>query len=261
VSSSARPARLEALVAPLFVGSGIDGPARAAQLAGRLDRRAFLRNGGAALLGAAVLGACSKAHGHAPSSPGGPTPSTTTTSSVAARFNESDIKILRTLSSLEHYAVGLYVTASGSGLVKAPAVGDVVKFFADEHSAHGGALEGATRAAGGEPFTQANPVVTAKLAPRVTAWRSQQDVARLLYDLEEMLTATYVAIGGAFVDNSLNAAATAVSGAEASHAAVWGTWFSGAVADAPVGVDATALAVPVDGFAPTAGAVVAGSGV
>lgn len=182
-----------------------------------LDRRRFLSVGGMAVLGAAVLGACSDSHRPEP----GPAP--TTTSSTALPDNSGDVRILRTASSLEHYMVGIYLEAAGGGLLKSAMAIDVVKAFADHHSQHAGAFEAATARIGGQPFTQANPVLSRLAAPRIAALRTETDVLRLAYELETTATATYYAATGTLAIRPVDATMTGVGAVEARHAAVLAT--------------------------------------
>lgn len=182
-----------------------------------LDRRRLLGVGGMAVLSAAVLGACSGGHRPRP----GPAP--TTTSSTAVPDNSGDIRILRTASSLEHYMVGVYLEAAGRGLLKSAMAIDVVKAFADHHSQHAGAFEGATARIGGQPFTQANPVLSRMAAPRIAALRTETDVLRLAYELETTAAATYYAATGTLAIRPVDATMTSVEAVEARHAAVLAT--------------------------------------
>lgn len=217
-----------------MTGAGFDGA---------LDRRHFLGVGGMVVLGGAVLGACSGGRRPRP----GPAPTTTST---AVPDNSGDIRILRTASSLEHYMVGVYLEAAGRGLLKSAMAIDVVKAFADHHSEHAGAFEGATARIGGQPFTQANPVLSRTAASRISALRTETDVLRFAYELETTAAATYYAATGTLAIRPVDATMTSVEAVEARHAAVLATM---------LGPD-TAPYRP-DGFIVADGAVTPGVGV
>jgi len=246
-------ARLLDQGSPVAEGGGVD------RLTGDLSRRRFLRVGGLSVLAASVVAACSTSANGAGHGSGRPEGGTTTTDLAGVA---SDIAVLRTASSLEHYVVGVYLTAAGAGLLKTPAVADTAKFFADQHSQHAGVLEEATRKAGGTPFTQANPVLTSMLAPRIRALKTEQDVVRLAYEVETMATATYEASAGTFADPTLNAVTLSVGGVEARHVAVLGMILSGLVpTGASITVESDAPPYPASGFQASEGAIPPGTGV
>ena len=197
-----------------------------------MDRRNFLRLGGGSALGAAALVACS-GHGTSPAP-------TTTTSSTALPDTSEDVRILRTASSLEHYLVGIYMEVAGLNLIKTAAALDMVKFFADHHSQHAGAIEGATARLGGQPFTQANPVLSRGAAARIAALHSEADGLRFVHELETMALATYVAATGSLVERSMDATVMGVASTEARHITLLGVMVDGSApytASAVVGPD------------------------
>ncbi|MFI5041775.1 MAG: ferritin-like domain-containing protein, partial [Acidimicrobiales bacterium] len=236
---------------------GLPAETRADILLGGLHRRRFLQIAGVSVLVAAVLGACSKS----PRNSGGGVPSGRTTTTDAAG-HASDVRILRTASSLEHFLVGVYVAASGSGLIKAPPLADAAKYFTDQHSQHASAFEGATVKGGGQPFTQANPVLASQLAPRVQALGTEQDIVQLVYEVETALAATYTSTAGTFTDATLNATMVSVAAVEARHVAVLGMILSGMAPRIVSFPSATTAApFPAAGFQGGSGAIAAGTGV
>jgi hypothetical protein len=176
-----------------------------------LNRRRFLQIGGVGVLSAAVLAACGKDDKKG---------ATSTTS--AGKGSSTDIAILRTASSLEHVAIDVYQKAidNAGALGISAGVADVAKLFQAQHRDHAGLFEGATKEAGGMPFTTANPAVMQSLATRITALKSESDVLMLARDLENVAAATYQSTVGAFDNLAYNAAAMSVGGVEARHAAV-----------------------------------------
>lgn len=203
-----------------------------------LNRRRFLQIGGVGVLSAAVLAACGS-----DDNGGG-------AGAASGDATDSDITILRTASSLEHVAIDVYQKAidNASALGITAGVADVAKLFQQQHREHAGLFEGATRDAGGTPFTTANPAVMEQLAERINGLASEADVLVLARDLEDVAAATYQSTVGAFDNLTYNAAAMSVGGVEARHAAV----LNGVLSD---------NAFKSNAFHVTTGAVAAGTGV
>ena len=131
-----------------------------------------------------------------------------------------DVTILRTASSIEELAVAAYQTAIDSGLVKTPAVGDAAKLFQAQHKEHSALFQAATKQAGGEPFTMANPAILAAIKPTIDGLKDEAGVLALALQLEMVAAETYQADVGTFKDPNLNAAIMTVGGVEARHAAL-----------------------------------------
>jgi len=182
-------------------------------LSSNLNRRAFLQIGGVSVLSAAVLAAC-----------GSDDKDDTATGATGGdkKGTAMDLTILRTASSLEHVAIDVYQKAidNASALGITAAVADVAKLFQAQHRDHAGLFEGATKDAGGEAFTTANPAVMDSLMPRITALKTEMDVLVLARDLENVAAATYQSTVGVFDNLAYNAAAMSVGGVEVRHAAV-----------------------------------------
>ncbi|HVT78501.1 MAG TPA: ferritin-like domain-containing protein [Acidimicrobiales bacterium] len=178
-----------------------------------LNRRRFLQIGGVGVLSAAVLAACGKNDSKSAAS---------ATTAAKGKGTMSDITILRTASSLEHVAIDVYQKAidNAGALGISATVADVAKLFQAQHKDHAGLFEGATKEAGGTPFTTANPAVMQSLAARIAALKTEGDVVMLARDLENVAAATYQSTVGAFDNLAYNAAAMSVGGVEARHAAV-----------------------------------------
>lgn len=206
-----------------------------------LGRRRFLSLGGMTVLSAAVAG-CSGGHRGG----GGPA---STTSTTGVPDPSADVRILRTASSLEHYMVGVYMEAAGLNLLQSTMALDLLKLFADHHSQHAAAFEGATARIGGQPFTQANPVLSRMAATRISALRTENDVLRLALEMENIAAATYFSATGGLAIRPVNATMTGVGAVEARHAAV----LASILGDAPP--------YHADGFAGTDGALSPGVGV
>ncbi|HEY2427874.1 MAG TPA: ferritin-like domain-containing protein [Acidimicrobiales bacterium] len=248
---SAALTRLEAVIARVA-----DGQAGAVAL----PRRRFLAAGSALLLSGAVLGACGK-HGRGTATTTTTSPSTTTSTSTTFPTlrdpgHAVDVLMLRTASSLEHYAVGVYTEAAGLDVVTTGTVLDTMKYFADQHSEHASAFEGATGRAGGRPYTEPNKALSRLAAGQLAGLRSELDVLEFAYGVETLAAATYVASAGEFSDRDLNAVVTGIGAVEARHIAVLGMHLSGSL---PV-AGSRWPAYPADGLQPATGAVPAGLG-
>jgi len=177
-----------------------------------LNRRRFMQIGGVSVLSAAVFAACGKDSKKSGASGG----------TKGGKGSDNDIAILRTASSLEHVAIDVYQKAidNASALGISATVAGVAKLFQAQHMDHAGLFEGATKEAGGTPFTKANPAVLDSLASRISALKTEMDVIVLARDLENVAAATYQSTVGAYDNLAYNAASMSVGGVEARHAAV-----------------------------------------
>jgi hypothetical protein len=228
-----------------------------------LPRRRFLSAAG--LFAVAAVGACSGKHAGVPdprrtigAAPAAPTTSSSssTTLSTTPAGEAVDILILRTASSIEHYAAGVYTQLAGSGLVAASGISDAMRFFADHHSAHGSMFEGATGRAGGTPFTQANPELSQVVEARLHALRGEPDAVALAYSVEALAATTYAANAGQLTDPALVPLMTGIGAVEARHLAVLGTYLGGLT---PAATTATPP-YPAGGFLGHSGALLPGVG-
>ncbi|HEY1282665.1 MAG TPA: ferritin-like domain-containing protein [Acidimicrobiales bacterium] len=189
-----------------------------------MDRRSLFKVGGVVLLGGAVMAACGGDNsGNSSSSTAttaGAAAAAATTAPAAATPAMGDVTILRTASSIEELAIAAYQTAITSGLVKTQAIADAAQLFQAQHREHSAQFQAATKAAGGEPFVQPNPVVLAAIKPMVDALADERGVVALAFELETAAAQSYQAYVGTFADAKLNKAIMAVGGVEARHAAV-----------------------------------------
>lgn len=191
--------------------SKADGSIKSDLFLSGVNRRRFMQIGGVSVLSAAVLAACGKDDKKSSSGKSG-----------GSKGSETDIAILRTASSLEHVAIDVYQKAidNASALGISAGVADVAKLFQSQHKDHAGLFEGATKEAGGDPFTTANPAVLDSLKGRIAALKNEMDVIVLARDLENVAAATYQSTVGAYDNLAYNAASMSVGGVEARHAAV-----------------------------------------
>lgn len=206
------------LVNRLFGDTDESGIAKADFATGGLNRRKFLQIGGLTVATAAVFAACGSDDSDKGVAASGDDSSDTTMAEGGGA--DSDIKILRTASSLEVLAVDVYQKAIDSGLVKTAAVGDAAKLFQAQHKEHSELFQGATKKLGGEAFDKPNPVVLQSLQGPIGALKDEMGVLQLALMLEQAAAATYQSTVGAFKDRSLNQAAMSVGGVEARHVAV-----------------------------------------
>lgn len=206
------------LVSRLFGASDESSFAKSDFATGGLNRRRFIQVGGLTVATAAVFAACG------PGGSGGGDAADDIDKSAgenrAGGGAESDIKILRTASSLEVLAVDVYQKAIDSGLVTTVAVADAAKLFQSQHREHAELFEGATKKLGGTPMVDANPVVLQSLASTIEALQDEAGVVELALMLEQAAAATYQSNVGAFSDASLNQAVMSVGGVEARHVTV-----------------------------------------
>ncbi len=180
-----------------------------------INRRRFVMFGGVAVATSAVVAACKGATPPVSAAP----PTTSTTLLVGS---PRDLAILNTAISIEVLAQAVYAKVLSGTLVTTPATLDLVKLFQSQHAQHQDLLTRTTKAAGGTPFTQPNPVIMAQVVnPRLAALSSEADVVSLAYDVEHLLSATCQADVGMFDHASLNTLISQIGGIEARHVAVW----------------------------------------
>jgi len=236
-----------------LLGDGrTDAPAPA------VPRRRFLQVGGVGVLSSVVLVACSRHSRGAEPAPTSTSTSTTTTTFPTLRDPGAavDVLILRTGSSLEHYAAGVYTEAAGLDVVSTRSVLDTMKYFADQHSEHASAFEGATARAGGRPYTEPNKVLSRAVAAQLARLKSEREVLQFAYGLETLLAATHTATAGEFADRSFNPVVTGIGAVEARHIAALGLHLSGS---SPAAGSAWP-AYPGDGLLAVSGAIAPGLG-
>src|SRR5207302_9775704 len=105
-------------------------------------------------------------------------------------------------------------------VVTSTAMAAAIQSFQTHHKQHSQLFQNATSAGGGQPYATANPVVMSQLlTPRLAAVKSEADAIKLLYDLEDMLAASFQANVGTFADVVYNEKVMSVGGIEAGHVA------------------------------------------
>jgi hypothetical protein len=198
--------------------SGIDTAAKA-QILGVPGRRQFLKLGGGAVIGAALLAACSSDSG--PSTTSSPARSSVE-SSPAAGIN--DLTLAKTAASLEALAIATYDTAINSGTVTTAAIGDVAKLFKDHHQQHMDALNSVITTAGASAVTTPNAAVKSVLVDPVVAdpMLDEARIVELAFDLEDAAAQTYVYATTVLANVGLRSTLMTISGVEARHKAILG---------------------------------------
>ncbi|MEY2420951.1 MAG: hypothetical protein QOI95_1018 [Acidimicrobiaceae bacterium] len=187
----------------------------------RLDRRQFIKIGSVTLLGTAIA-ACTK---DKPKPAPGQTTTTepTTTSSGAP---PSDIALLKTATSLEALAIGVYQRAAGAALVKDPAALDVTTLFMAHHTTHQLTLNTLLEAAEVSAITAPNDVMDkAIFQPALSAAKTQDDIVQLLFTLEEVLAQTYVYSADILARPEHRVAIATIAATQARHRVLLGSVF------------------------------------
>jgi hypothetical protein len=190
------------------------------------SRRSFLKIGGMTVLGGAVLAACSSDSKTA--STGSSSASSTGASSSSSGSGTQDASLAKTAASLEALAVAVYDTGIKSGLVTTAAIGDAAKLFQSHHQAHLDAINSGT----GVNYTTPNAAVKAALVdPAVSAAKTETDIVKLAYALENAAAQTYVFAASALSTPALRSTIMTIGGVEARHKAVLGGVLMTAPAD------------------------------
>lgn len=199
---------------------------KSALLTGGVNRRGFLKLGGATVVAGAVLAAC----GNNNDTPSGATSDTTDGGGGGGGGNETDITVARTAASLEIFAVSVYDTAisNAGALGISKPVGTAAQVFRDQHDEHGKAFNAAAEQLGGKAFTMANPQAEKAFADAIAGLKNEEDVIRFAYDLETIAAQTYQGVGVSLLSTpQLRQTSMSVGGVEARHAAILGSLVSG----------------------------------
>lgn len=195
-------------------GAALGADTKADLILGGLNRRKFLMFGSTAVLSSAVFAACKGATPAVVATPA-------TSSTTAAVGSAKDITILRTASSIEAVAVALYDQILKGGLIKNPAIVDAAKLFQSQHVQHGELFQRSTKAAGGTPLADANPVLMQQVVQlRLATLQSEADAVSLALDFEHLAAATYQTNIGTFEHGKWNATVAGVGATEARHVAL-----------------------------------------
>ena len=193
--------------------------AKADLLLGGFNRRRFMNLSGLALVGGAVLAAC----GSDKKKDNGATATTeATTATTAAGGNKTDQTIARTAASLENFAVAVYDKAimNAAALKISDPVAKAAVLFKSQHEEHAKAFNAAATQLGGSPYTDPNPTAAKAFESTIAALKTEQDVLKLAFGLEQIAAQTYQGVGMKLSTPMLRQTSMTVGGVEARHMAI-----------------------------------------
>jgi hypothetical protein len=195
--------------------------AKADLLLGGFNRRRFMNLSGLALVGGAVLAAC----GSDKKKDAGATTATTaaaTATTAASAASKTDQTIARTAASLENFAVAVYDKAimNAAALKISDGVAKAAVLFKSQHMQHADAFNAAATKLGGQPYTDPNPTAAKAFATTIAALKTEQDVLKLAFGLEQIAAQTYQGVGMKLSTPMLRQTAMTVGGVEARHMAI-----------------------------------------
>jgi hypothetical protein len=193
--------------------------AKADVLLGGFNRRRFMRLSGLAAVGGAVLAACGsddkkKAEGGSASE--------TSATTAKAGGNTTDQTIARTAASLEVFAVAVYDKAimNAAALKITDPVAKAAVLFKSQHDEHAKAFNAAAVQLGGKPYTGPNPTAAKAFEAQIAALKTEQDVLKFAFALEQIAAQTYQGVGMKLSTPMLRQTAMTVGGVEARHMAI-----------------------------------------
>jgi rubrerythrin len=229
-------------------------------LAGAPSRRQLFRIGGSVVLGSAVIAACTNPKKDEQLAQTGTVPpSTTSTTISAAEVAAEAVTLLRVAQSIELLAIDVYRDIAPKATDAA--VADALGLFSQQHREHNDRLGATITELGGQPYTQANPVLAETLkesrdnldaALKADPESAQKALLKLAIDLEDLAAQTYTYDVGVFTVPELRTLAASIAGVESRHVSVLlGIRNSGQIiTQAPFPFSKTAAAVkegePVD---------------
>ena len=195
--------------------------AKADLLLGGFNRRRFMNLSGLALVGGAVLAAC----GSDKKKDAGATTETTaaaTATTAASGGNKTDQTIARTAASLENFAVAVYDKAimNAAALKISDGVAKAAVLFKGQHDEHAKAFNAAATQLGGQPYTDPNPTAAKAFEATIAALKTEQDVLKLAFGLEQIAAQTYQGVGMKLSTPMLRQTSMTVGGVEARHMAI-----------------------------------------
>jgi hypothetical protein len=214
--------------------------AKADLLLGGFNRRRFMNLSGMALVGGAVLAACGKDKKTDAGATTGTTAAATPTT-AASGGNKTDQTIARTAASLENFAVAVYDKAimNAAALKISDPVAKAAVLFKSQHDEHAKAFNAAATQLGGQPYTEANPTAAKAFEAQIAALKTEQDVLKFAFALEQIAAQTYQGVGMKLSTPALRQTAMTVGGVEARHMAILAHFIT------------PPMTVPAVGFQPT----------
>lgn len=132
-----------------------------------------------------------------------------------------DVGLLNTALSIEVLAIDTYQVASDLSLVEQAEVVEAAALLQQHHRDHRDVLIAAVEAAGGEPFTTANPVVKAALVdPSLMSVTQERDFLTLARNLEHAAAQLYVHATTLLSTAELRSTAMSIGAVTSRHATV-----------------------------------------
>jgi hypothetical protein len=190
-------------------------------LLGGFNRRRFMELSGLAVLGGTLLAACGtdKKKSESGGATGG---SATTATTAASATSKTDQTIARTAASLENFAVAVYDKAimNAAALKISAPVAKAATLFKSQHAEHASAFNAAATQLGGQPYTDPNPTAAKAFETQIAALKTEQDVLKLAFGLEQIAAQTYQGVGMKLSTPTLRQTAMTVGGVEARHMAI-----------------------------------------
>jgi hypothetical protein len=195
--------------------------AKADFILGGFNRRRFMKLTGLAAVGGTVLAACGDDKKDNEAS-GGATETTATTAAGASAGNKTDQTIARTAASLEIFAVAVYDKAimNASALKISDGVAKAAVLFKSQHDEHAKAFNAAASQLGGQPYNEPNPTAAKAFEAQIAALKTEQDVLKFAFALEQIAAQTYQGVGMKLSTPMLRQTAMTVGGVEARHMAI-----------------------------------------
>jgi hypothetical protein len=205
----------------LFEDKETPTEAKADLLLGGFNRRRFMALTGLAAVGGTVLAACGSDDKSSSSATKGSTAATATTMAASAG-NKTDQTIARTAASLENFAVAVYDKAitNAAALKISDPVAKAAVLFKSQHTEHAAAFNAAATQLGGQPYTDPNPTAAKAFEATIAALKTEQDVLKLAFGLEQIAAETYQGVGMKLSTPMLRQTAMTVGGVEARHMAI-----------------------------------------
>jgi hypothetical protein len=185
-----------------------------------MDRRRFLRLGGATIIGTAVLGACTSDNSNARRGQ----PPTTVAPASSSGAGPTDLALAKTAASLEVMLFNAYQQLSASRLVTSSPLLTYANVFMQHHNAHLAALNGIITTTNGQaPVNAPNEVMENQIVrPALDAAQTQDDISHLFFTLEDAIAQTYVYAATAMSKPELRSSMMTIGGIEARHRALLG---------------------------------------
>ena len=193
--------------------------AKADVLLGGFNRRRFMKLSGLAVAGGTVLAACGSDKKSNDTSKGSTATTATTAISAASKTDQT---IARTAASLENFAVAVYdkaITNAAALKITAP-VAKAATLFKSQHTEHASAFNAAATQLGGQPYTDPNPTAAKAFETQIAALKTEQDVLKFAFALEQIAAQTYQGVGMKLSTPMLRQTAMTVGGVEARHMAI-----------------------------------------